>query len=104
MALLSFENSNAVSPHLVKGLRRLDDKRFVMLNEYGKLIDIDERDEKTPEENRAVSEAFMKAILEVIKAGRRWVQPDWVAIREQALADLAAGRQPKGPKPGPTAA
>lgn len=104
MALLSFENTNAASPHLIKGVRRLDAARFVMVNEYGKLIDIDERKEATPEETRAVSDAFMKAVVEVLKAGRRWVQPDWAAIREKALADLTASRQPKGQKPGPTAA
>lgn len=103
MALLTLANLNAFSPYSIKGLRRLDDGRFVLLSEYGKLIDIDERKEATPEETRAVSEAFMKAIVEVIKAGRRWVQPDWPAIREKALADLAASRQPKGIKVGPTA-
>lgn len=94
MALLSFENGNAVSPHLIKGLRRLDAGRFVIVNEYGKLIDIDERKELTPEETRAVSDAFMTAIMEVLKAGRRWMQPDWAAIRDKALADLAASRKP----------
>lgn len=103
MALLLLPNGNAVSPHLIKALRRLDAARFVMLNEYGKLIDIDERDETTPEEKRAVSEAFMTAVVEVIKDGRRWTQPDWAAIREKALADLAARRQAKGPKPNAVA-
>lgn len=92
MALLILENGNAVSPYLIKGMRRLDGARFVILNEYGKLIDIEERKETTPEATRAVSEAFMRALVEVIKAGRRWKQPDWVAVREEAVAGLAGSR------------
>jgi hypothetical protein len=103
MSHLVFANGNSAVPYLIKGTRRLDSARYVMLNEYGKLIDIDEVKENTPEETSAVSKAFMQALQEVIKAGRRWVQPDWIAIRDKALADLAASRQPKGPKPGPTA-
>lgn len=103
MALLILENENATSPHLIKGIRRLDAKRFVLLNEYGKLIDIDERNEKTEAENKVVSQAFMHAIREVIKAGRRWLQPDWVAIREAALASLTSPRPPKDGKPGTAA-
>lgn len=90
MALLILANGNSTTPYLIKGMRRLDPKRFVLLNEFGKLIDIDERDEKTERENMAVSQAYMAAIQEVIKAGRRWVQPDWVAIREEALTQPTA--------------
>ncbi len=100
MALLSLPNDNATAPQLIKGIRRLDDGRFVMLNEYGKLIDIDERKEATPEATRVVSRAYALAIQDVVKAGRRWTQPDWVAIREAALATLVGPRQPKDGKPG----
>lgn len=103
MSHLVFANGNSSAPHLIKATRRLDPARYVMLNEYGKLIDIDEVKESTPEESAIVSKAYMQALQEVIKAGRRWVQPDWVAIRDKALADLAASRQPKGIKVGPTA-
>lgn len=85
MAHLILENGNSISPYLIKGIRRLDAKRFVLLNEHGKLIDIDERKERTDAESKAVSQAFMRAIQDVVMAGRRWVQPDWAAIREEAL-------------------
>lgn len=90
MAHLILENGNSISPYLIKGIRRLDAKRFVLLNEHGKLIDIDERKEQTDAESKAVSQAYMRAIQEVVMAGRRWSQPDWEAVREIALSRLPA--------------
>lgn len=89
MALLELPNGNAVAPTMIRALRRLDRRRFVLLNEYGKLIDIDERDDKNDDEAHAVSMAFMRALQDVLKAGRRWVQPDWNDIREQVLTTPA---------------
>ncbi len=101
--LLTFANGNAYAPVRIHGIRRLDATRFVTLNEFGKLIDVDEVKEGSAEEAAAVSKARQLAVQDVVNAGRRWTQPDWDAIREKALADLAAARQPKGPKNAPAA-
>jgi hypothetical protein len=81
--LLEFPNSDQLTPYLIKGIRRVPGKGIVLTNEYGKLLAfIEEPDER-------VIRVWARAIKQVVEAGRRFVQPDWEALRAAALAQRA---------------
>jgi hypothetical protein len=77
--LLQLANGNHVAPYLIKGIRRIPKKGLVITNEFNKLMDFGE------ETDDLVIAAYAAAIKDVIDAGKRFVQPDWKAIREAVL-------------------
>lgn len=87
MNLLEMKSGNVLDPFLIRGIVKFAGKGVVFKNEYNKTLVYE------PEADPFYQDAIVKAVVRVLRAGKAWEQPDWVA--EYAKADKAreAARQ-----------
>lgn len=81
MNLLEMKSGNVVDPFLIRGIVKFSGKGVVFKNEYNKTLVYE------PEADPFYQDALVKAVVQVLRAGKTWPQPDWVA--EYAKADKA---------------
>ncbi len=81
MNLLEMKSSNAVDPFLIRGIVKFPGKGVVFKNEYNKTLVYE------AEPDAFYQDALVKAVVQVLRAGKAWLQPDWAA--EYAKADKA---------------
>lgn len=81
MNLLEMKSGNVTDPYLIRGIVKFPGKGVVFRNEYNKTLVYE------PEADPIYQDAIVKGVVTVLKAGKSWQQPDWVA--EYAKADKA---------------
>lgn len=90
MNLLEMKSGNVLDPFLIRGVVKFPGKGVVFKNEYNKTLVYE------AEPDAFYQDAIVKAVVQVLRAGKSWQQPDWAA--EYAKADKAreaAKAQPK---------
>jgi len=100
MNLLEMKSGNVFDPALIRGIVKFPSKGIVFKNEYNKTIVYE------PEPDSFNQDAVVKAVVEVLKAGKSWQQPDWsveyakaAKARETAKAAKAAEANKNGNTP-----
>ncbi len=81
MNLLEMKSGNVVDPFLIRGIVKFAGKGVVFKNEYNKTLVYE------TEPDPYYQDALVKAVVQVLRAGKTWPQPDWAA--EYAKADKA---------------
>ncbi|MDD3352258.1 hypothetical protein [Zoogloea sp.] len=81
MNLLEMKSGNVLDPFLIRGIVKFPGKGVVFKNEYNKTMVYE------PETDPFNQDALVKAVVQVLRAGKAWEQPDWAA--EYAKADKA---------------
>ncbi len=81
MNLLEMKSGNVVDPFLIRGIVKFAGKGVVFKNEYNKTLVYE------AEADPYYQDAMVKAVVQVLRSGKTWPQPDWAA--EYAKADKA---------------
>ena len=81
MNLLEMKSGNVLDPFLIRGIVKFSGKGVVFKNEYNKTLVYE------PEADPFYQDALVKAVVQVLRSGKSWPQPDWAA--EYAKADKA---------------
>lgn len=89
MNLLEMKSGNVFDPALIRGIVKFPGKGVVFKNEFNKTLVYE------PEPDAFNQDAVVKVVIEVLKAGKMWQQPDWVAVYAQAAQAREAAKVAK---------
>lgn len=89
--VLETKSGNVFNPALVHGIVKFPGKGVVFRNEYNKTLVYE------PEPDSFYQDAIVKAVVQILRAGKNWPHPDWAA--EYAKADKARAEANARPKP-----
>jgi len=78
MNLLEMKSGNVFDPALIHGIVKFAGKGIVFKTEYNRTLVYE------PEPDSFNQDAVVKAVIVILKAGKSWEQPDWVAVYAQA--------------------
>ena len=90
MNLLELMSGNLIDPTLIRGIAQLPRKGVLFKDARNETLAFE------PELDPFYQKAIVKAVVQVLKAGKEWQQPDWMA--EYAKADKAREAAKQGLK------